>query len=371
MRDSTTWVLGGPKTLRCGSRKILGTYGGNIQNIEKSAREVYVSDGWTEDDIPKLKYFMLTFDGSVFTEEEKKRIKILVQTDQDGADARIVAYECEALAYRQLFIHGIKSHVFVGMHLFKEIWFRKMIEQKLVGPTEFNIDEYCNTPIQALKSLAHWKALNTLIKESDEWSLDERYYYLAKQTCHSANYDISAPTFRMNILEKSGGKILISKEDSERFLIVYRSLFPEIPERNQRVQRQGRETGVLYNMFGYPFHVSGYNPTENTYKEWYSWSPQSTVACITNNAICSMQEYLESEKLDWDVFINGHDSMVSQVPIGEYLEGAKKSKEFIEQRFESPIDGAEFYMRSETKVGFNWSSYSKDKNDLGLREIKI
>lgn len=372
MRDSCTWKIGRTKTFRLGSSKILGVYGGNIQNIEKSMRVVYLSDGWTDKDVPKLKYYQATGDTSIFNQEELERIKILVQTDEDGADARIVAYECEPKAYRQLFIHCIKSHVFVAMHLFSQIWQDRMSKDGLTGGTDFNIADYLKCPIQALKSLPHWNNLNHLIKESDDWPISERYYYLAKQTCHSANYDIQAPTFRMNILEKSGGKILVPKDESVRFLEVYRGLFPEIPERNIRVARQAETTGVLYNMFGHPYTMTSYRGwwTENTRKEWYSWSPQSTVGMIINVAVARYQDFTEQNKLRWDLLANGHDSMITQVPLGEVVEGAKKSREVVEQEFESPIDGAKFVMKSETKVGFNWAPYKKDKNPLGLKEIQ-
>jgi len=374
MRDSCTWKIGRTKTFRLGSSKILGTYGGNIQNIEKSMREVYLSDGWTERDIPKLLYYQETSDLSIFNQEELDRIKILIQTDEDGADARIVAYECQPKAYRQLFIHGIKSHVFVGMHLFADIWEHKMNAEGLATGEKFVIADYLKCPIQALKGMPHWKNLNILIKSSDDWDISERYYYLAKQTCHSANYDIQAPTFRMNVLEKSGGKILIDTEESVRFLEIYnRVLFPEIPERNREVMRQGRDTGVLYNMFGHPYYITSYSGswTENTYKEWYSWSPQSTVGMIINVAVARFQENTEKHKLRWDILANGHDSMISQVPLSEVMEGAAMSRTCVEQEFESPVDSAKFFMRSETKVGFNWAPYHKTKNPLGLKEIKV
>jgi hypothetical protein len=58
-RDSTQWVIGNVKTFRLGSRAIFKTkrvipltgeikergFGGNIQNIEKSMREIYIPDG--------------------------------------------------------------------------------------------------------------------------------------------------------------------------------------------------------------------------------------------------------------------------------------------------------------------------------------
>ena len=45
IRDATQWYIAGTRTFRLGSRKVLGTWGGNLQNIEKSMREIYIADG--------------------------------------------------------------------------------------------------------------------------------------------------------------------------------------------------------------------------------------------------------------------------------------------------------------------------------------
>lgn len=346
IRDSTSWIIGGPKTMRLGSRKILRKFGGNLQNIEKMMRIVYVAD-----------------EG-----------KGLVQDDQSGAEALIVAYLCQPLAYRQLFIHGIKPHVYVAMHLFKDVWRKKATEFVSAG-IPFDIEAFCAAPIQALKSMPYWKELDRMIKDSDNWSLSERYYYLAKQTCHSANYGITPPMFRMNILEKSGGKINISVEDSERFLLIYRSLFPEIPEWNNNVrasvEMQTTPIKYIYNLHGHPYAITSYQVLESNWKEIIAWVPQSTVGMITNIAVARMQQYVEEQKLDWDFLINCHDSMLWQCPIEEMAECGKQCKRFMEQEFESPVDGAKFTMKSEVQAGFNWAPFKKDKNPFGLKEINL
>lgn len=73
----------------------------------------------------------------------------------------------------------------------------------------------------------------------------------------------------------------------------------------------------------------------------------------------------------WDNLANTHDSYLHQCPLTDERECASVSRLFIEQKFRSPIDGAEFQMGSETQSGMNWGPYKKDKNDLGLREIKL
>ena len=362
LRDSCLWYVAGPKTFRLASRQIMPKkqehngkfkkvgFGGNLQNIEKGMREIYIPD-----------------EGKIF-----------VQTDQGGAEALIMSYDCEPGDYRQLFIHNVKPHVFVALHLFKDIWPKKMREHSMLGDIKLDMDAVLSTRISELKSIPYWRDLDLLIKDSDNWDVSQRYYYFAKQTCHSANYNIQKDTFRMNILDKSGGKIVIPPDEAERFLLVYRALFPEIPERNRRVRRQAEQTKMLFNMYGHPYHISQYWPSESNYKEYYSWCPQSTVGMITNIAFANMQSFIEDNNLDWDILINGHDSIVSQCPVAEVLDCAKKQKEFIEQSFESTLDHVPFKMKSDSMAGFNWAP-KKEKiidgkvvvfNPQGLVEVK-
>lgn len=392
MRNSTTYKIAGPKTLRLASAQILTKklhsaerrpdgsvgfvqkrkgWGGNLQNIEKGQREIYIPDGVINELIEKLQHFSVLRDLSIFTDEELEILRIFVQVDQSGAEALIVAYCCEAGAYRSLFTNGIKPHTFLGMHLFKDVWRTKMLESKAVTKDSgFDIDEMCNTPIPLLKMNPFWRDLDLLIKDSDNWPVDQRYYYLAKQTEHSSNYDIHPPTFRMNILEKSGGKIVISKEDSERFLATKHGLFPEIKGYHRYVQSLAEKHRRLYNLHGHPYEITHYELQESSWKELYAWIPQSTVGEITNIAYSRMQQYISDTKVKWDLLANTHDSYLLQCPLMDMRDCALKAKEFMEQEFVSPIDGAKFRMRSEAQAGFNWSPAKKDKNVIGLREIK-
>lgn len=297
---------------------------------------------------------------------------IFVQVDQSGAEALIVAYCGEAGKYRTLFENGVKPHTYMALNLFKDVWPRKMMENKLVSALdEFDIDEIINTPIANLKSHRHWKNLANLIKDSDDWPLTERYYYLAKQTEHSSNYDIQPPTFRMNILEKSGGKIVISKEDAERFLGVKHALFPEIKQSYHRYVRRCVETNMcLYNLHGHPIQITDHTVEEKDWKEHYARIPQSTVGEITNIAFTRMFSYIQENNKKWDLLANTHDSYMLQCPIDEGVDCALQASKFIEQEFTSPIDGVKFRMRSEAQIGMNWAP-AKASNLDGLKTIKL
>lgn len=369
MRNTTLYKLAGPKTFRRSSTILWKKWGSNLQNVRKDIRGIYHTDGYKKELEAKCKFWLQTGDLSVFTEEELLALRVFLQTDQSGAEALIVAYDCESLDYRQLFIHGVKPHTYVAMKLFKDVWTRKMKENG--GLIEdFDIDVIDKTLIRDLKKNPYWYDLSKLIADSDNWETKERYYYFAKQTVHSSNYDIQAYTFRMNVLEKSGGKIMISAKEAERFLMVYRGLFPEIPERNRRVAAQADKTGILYNMFGFPYYITNYNLMDDDYRKLYAWGPQSTVGEITRIAFSTLQQYIEQEQKPWDVMADTHDSYLVQCPLFQVKECKQKMEEFMNQKLVSPIDGAEFNMRSETNVGFNWAPFKKDTNVLGLQEPK-
>lgn len=368
MRNSTSYVLAGPRTFRRGSRKILFKHGSNLQNIEKSMRGIYIPDGFTPALTEKCSYWLKTGDLSVFTEEELITLRVFGQRDQSGAEALIVAYESEAKDYRKLFENDIKPHVYVALKLFKDIWPIKA-KQNNLNITPEVIDELDKTPIENLNLNPYWSDLDKLIKDSDEWSLTERYYYLAKQTVHSANYGIRWAMFILNVLEKSGGKIVLVRDQGEYFLNMYRALFPEITERNDRIGEQARRHKIIYNIFGHPYNITAYDITETMLKELYAWTAQSSVAEITRIAFTKFQEWIEETKAKIDILADTHDSYLYQSTLMDVKLVATKSGEFMNQRLVSPVDGINFNMKSDIKIGFNWSGVSKN-NPLGLQAPK-
>ena len=345
MRNTTLYGVAATDTFRANSEGITVDFinkikkGTNLQNIEKSMRRMYIPD-----------------DGKRF-----------VQTDQAGAEAKIVAYLCRDGNFRALFDNNIKPHVFVALHLFSQIWEKKLNE--FAGDIKLNISEVLETPIPQLRSHRQWKELDKLIKLSDNWSAAERYYYIGKQVCHSSNYDAGVNMFRMNTLEKSRGKVVISKQEGEKYMTFYHSLFPEIREMHREIRSIVEKTRTLYNLFGFPRYF-GRELDERYFKAAYAFIPQSTVGCITHIAYTKMQEFIESNKLDWDLLANTHDSYLLQCSANEALECARVSKAFMEQKLISPA-GVEFQMGAEVSIGDNWGPYKKGTNEDGLQEVQL
>ena len=138
----------------------------------------------------------------------------------------------------------------------------------------------------------------------------------------------------------------------------------------RQIEEELRYTGMISNLFGFPFVCTEDDLDEYDLKEWYAIKPQSTVGCITHIAITEMQEFIEENKLQWDVLINNHDSMLLQCPEEEEVECGRKSMEFMQQKLVSPR-GEHFQMKAECQSGRNWSPYKEHKNPEGLKTLRL
>lgn len=318
-RDTTQYNLGRTSTFRASTSALMGIYGGNLQNKEAHMRRLYIPD----------------------------KGKVFCQPDQDGAEARIVAHLTEKGKYRELFDNDIKVHSFVSLHMFMDKWRN---ENK-----ELDYTSLIATPINKLHSHPHWPSFNRLAKLSDTWPSQKRYYYLAKQTSHSANYGIRGPTFQMNVLEKSGGKIALSRKEADFFLSFYRMLFPEIPRWNYETAKILHATKTLHNLFGHPRVFTGREDSSSFDQEGYAFVPQSTVGELTHMAYRDTQEYIEINKKAWDLLVNTHDGKLSQLPYEDQDEYIKVSEEVFGRELTSPT-GEKFRMKIEIKTGgIEWS----------------
>jgi DNA polymerase I-like protein with 3'-5' exonuclease and polymerase domains len=350
-RNTTRYVVPGTDTFRLASKMLTvrittpardGQVGSNLQNIDKHSRAIYIPD----------------------------KGKVFVQRDQSGAEAKIVAYCAKDGKFRRLFENNIKPHVYVALHLFADKWQKEVNSSAFGGQdTKCDIQELVHCSIPELPRHPHWKAINKMIKASDNWPAEKRYYFMAKTTCHSANYDGGAGTLVMSALKNSRGRVILSKREGEGFLGFYHSEFGEIRDWHRGTEKQILDTSYMYNLFGYPkvvFHTGNLEPKR--LRECIAWVPQSTVGCITRNAYIRMYKFIQDTGVDWDLLADTHDSYMVQCPEAEAEQCNAVMKEFLEQLLIAPSDGTQFQMLSEGMIGKNWSPYKKDSNPLGLQE---
>jgi len=347
-RDTSQMILAGPITFRRASKKFLSgkskknpfiNHGGNRQNISKKMRILWEAD---------------------------KGYK-LINRDQSGADALIVAHLCKQGRYRELFQHGVKPHLYLALQFFPDAWRSEFGDR---------VDEAINTPIPNLQQLDFWKPLAKLIKSSDDWEPKKRFYYFGKKTTHSGNYGMMEDTLVENIAKETEGEIILERSEAGKWLYIYHAkLFPEIQRDFQfGVMSYAQKHKMLRNIFGWPYNLTGRDVDKLSRKdlnELYSWIPQSTVACITLMAYVEMQEYIEDNNRDWHILQETHDSITMQAPESETEECAIKLGEFMQREMTSPVDGVKFRMKSECQIGYNWYNYDKDNNPLGLQEVKL
>lgn len=320
-RDSHTtcsYVIPGTKTFRLSSRKLLGTFGTNLQNWSKKMRQLVVA-------------------GSGYK---------LVQVDQAGAEALIVAYLAPAGRYRDLFIHKVSPHVYFGLYAFPDVWKAEL---------GYDIRYLYEASIAECKADVRWSEIAKCIKATDNNTPARRYYYFQKQINHSSNYGITAPRFAMNLLEKSEGEVWLPVYECDRLLNIYHNLYPEIRSGFQSWVIKCISTArTLRNLFGYPRHFYGNVDDVTVRKDAFSWVPQSTVGVITGRADSSLQRRIDSgELLNMEVWQNNHDSLLARCREEDVKIVAQTMMTAMNQQMTSPR-GEVFSMRSEASVGDNW-----------------
>tara|TARA_R110000803_G_C11989475_1_gene321914 strand:+ start:16162 stop:18537 length:2376 start_codon:yes stop_codon:yes gene_type:complete len=320
-RITGAYNIAGTKSMRLSSTKLLGVWGTNMQNFNKKIKRFIIPDPGME----------------------------LWQVDLAGVEAVIVSRLTRPGSnFRELFRVGIKPHVYVGFRLFYDHWC-EVFDQDL--------SELRESEIKDLEKFDVWKDLVSVIKESDNDVPSRRWYYFAKQTCHSANYGIRAPTFAMNVLDKSEGEVVLEVRDATRFLSVYHSLFPEIRmDFQQGVAASLEYNMTLVNFFGFPRLFYGSSVNDAMLRDGYSWIPQSTGSGITAQvAGTELQAELDEgrSELEYCIMQNNHDSLMGQAPIGMGQAVCQRVTDAMNVELTSPF-GEQFKLKSEAQVGRNW-----------------
>lgn len=320
----------GAKTFRLASRKVMGTWGGNIQNRKKKGKQIFIAD-----------------EG-----------KILVQSDQSGAEAVVMAYLAPYGRTRELVEHKIKAHVYIGLHMFPQIY-----AAELGISREQFISRFTEAPINDLCHDKDWPELKKLIAATDHNPGPTRYYFMQKKTVHASNYGMGWLTFRTAILKETQGAIVLEAKQAKYLLDTFHQTFPEVHRYHVWVKDHIHRTRELTNLWGDKRRFYGVI-NEGMYKDGYSWIPQSTVGMITNRAVAALQDKIDNAPAkSWlrsvDILNNVHDSMLSQT----YPEHVDKLITLQESLMAVTLKTqyGEFTMGSSSEVGYNWYEMEERK----------
>lgn len=276
-----------------------------------------------------------------------------LQPDQSGAEALIVAYLCRPGRYRALFRAGIKPHVFLALHIFRRAeWF--------IGLPLTSKEYLEELDPEKLARLPGWKELDKRIKNSDYDPA--RPYFCGKRVAHARAYKMGWFTFMINLLKDTHGELVIDAKEAKRLLAVYDELFPEVLEWQQEIINEVRENRVLCNLFGFPREFNRIF-TDGYEREAISFKPQSTVGCITHEAVIKVTR--------WPALNNKHDSALWEVRDEEIPEAAPIIGNAMKIEL-TGRDGVKFRMGSSLKIGKNWADALPDgTNPLGMKEYEF
>lgn len=220
----------------------------------------------------------------------------MFDVDLDSADLRIVTWEADVKEMKAMLAEGLKIYVEV-------------------------MKEYFKNP--------------NMTKHSKEYSM-------FKSLCHGTNYVGTAK----GLAERIG--LLVHEVD--KIQKWYFGKFPEILRWHNEVRNQVMTKKMISNIFGYRKYF--FDRLEGTFlNEAVAWIPQSTVACIINRALVTLQTQFpalsaeECIKLkavnppQFDCLKQVHDSLTGQYPKGQdelYLKAIKEAVE-IKLPYKEPL----------------------------------
>lgn len=314
-RIITSYAITGTRSFRLGSRRVLNRWGMNLQNPDKHTQDIAVAPSGMS----------------------------IVQADQSGAEALIVAYLAKPGRYRALFQNNIKPHTYLAMHLFAE-YFGLPPDSPFLSmePGDF---------------AAHpdWPALHKKIKNSG------KPYDIGKRTAHGSSYRMGPRTFRDANIKQSKGTLRLSMSECKRFLEMFKTLFHEIVEWQEEIELTVRATRKLQNLFGYE-RAFEREFSDGYMREAISWIPQSTVGCITHQGIRAARE------AGYRVCSNKHDSYAIMCRDEDVVEVGR----FMQRSMSITLQGrdTQFTMKSEVQAGKNWKPADATNPD-GMKEIKL
>lgn len=296
-RFHTSFNIGGTETFRLSSSEHPLRIGSNAQNISGELRPAFIPD-----------------DGYV-----------MFQADQQGAEARLVAY-----------LSGDENYI-------------KAVESGDV----------------------HTMVASMVFGFEPKRELAERLYYRDKsyrQTCkiggHASNYLGKPYTTAQHM------KVEVSIV--EEFQLTYFRKFPGIPAWHTNIAEQLQRHGYIVGPFGIRRDFWNRTWDDATLREAIAFVPQHCIGVLMNIGIHRLWERFEQDG-DMQILLNGHDAVIGQMKVDK----APILIPQILERLTFPFDVTDIHGKVrrvtipfDIEVGYNWGKYDVVKNPKGLKKWK-
>lgn len=296
-RFHTSFNIGGTETFRLSSSEHPLRIGSNAQNISGELRPAFIPD-----------------EGYV-----------MFQADQQGAEARLVAY----LSGDANYIKAVESgdvHTMVASMVFGFEPKRELAERKYYR-------EYT-------------------------------YRDLTKKGSHGSNYYGKPYTLAQ--------QMKVETSVAEEFQIAYFRKFPGISEWHVSVAEQLQRHGYIVGPFGIRRDFWNRTWDDATLREAIAFVPQHCVGVLMNIGIHRLWERFEQDG-DMQILLNGHDAVIGQMRVDK----APTLILQILERLTFPFDVTDIRGKVrrvtipfDIEVGYNWGKYDAVKNPKGLKKWK-
>lgn len=297
-RFHASFNIAGTETFRLSSSEHPLRFGSNLQNIPKEARTCFVADpGYA-----------------------------LFYSDQQGAEARIVAYLTGDENYIAA-VEGGDSHT-------------------MVAAMVFGFD-----PVRELAEREYYRGYS--------------YRDITKKGAHGSNYYGKPFTL--------ASQMKVEVAVAESFQARYFKRFPGIAEWHTWVAKQLQTKGYLDTPFGMRRTFWGRRWDDATLREAIAFVPQHCVGVLMNFGIHRIWDRFEGKgKNDVQILLNLHDAVLGQVRIEKAAELLPQVLDCLRFPFEvTDIHGKtrEILIPFDVEIGNNWGKHS-DSNPGGLKKWK-
>jgi DNA polymerase I-like protein with 3'-5' exonuclease and polymerase domains len=298
-RFHASYNIAGTETFRFSSSEHPLRIGGNGQNVPPHARACFEAD-----------------EGYTF-----------FQADQQGAEARLVAY----LSGDENYIaacEGGDAHTMVASMVFGFEPIRELAEQ--------------------------------------EYYRGKSYRQVCKSGSHGSNY-YGKP---FTLAQQMG----VETDIAEQFQNKYFKRFPGIPDWHNAIAKQLQETGIITTPFGLRRTFWGRRFDDATLREAIAFVPQSTVGVLTNIGLHNLwAKYEGGSSPDVMILANGHDAVIGQIKTEKLDALVPEVLDVL--RFPFYIEDVKGKTREcvipfDMEVGNNWGKYDPEKNPKGLKKWK-
>lgn len=171
---------------------------------------------------------------------------------------------------------------------------------------------------------------------------------LGKKAGHGLNYGMKARVFVETVFNELD--LVISVPDAEAITRAYYGLFPGIPRWHRWVREEVYTKKKLTAPSGWERYFYG-RPGDDMLKEALAWCPQHTIPWIMNHLMFYLREERAAGRLDFNLHVQVHDSLILSAPDGSLNELARACNNLEAWHPRVDLPGGRMVIPVECKAG--------------------